>query len=75
MVHLRPRWAAAARRGNDHAEGMGLIGPQEEKTPLVVYYSPAAVRLSRDGAVVADVVCLPYGWDVWAAPGRLKVGQ
>jgi hypothetical protein len=45
--------------GDDHAEGMGLIGPPEDKIALVVYDSPAAVRLTDDGAVIADVVRLP----------------
>jgi hypothetical protein len=45
--------------GDDHAEGMGLVGPPEDRTALVVYDSPAAVRLTGDGAVVADVVRLP----------------
>nr|BFE68980.1 hypothetical protein GCM10020092_022810 [Actinoplanes digitatis] len=45
--------------GDDHAEGLGLIGPPENRTALVVYDSPAAVRLTDDGAVVADVVQLP----------------
>ncbi len=45
--------------GDDHAEGMGLIGRPEDKMALVVYDSPAAVRLPEDGAVIADVVRLP----------------
>ena len=45
--------------GDDHAEGMGLIGPSEDGLALVVYDSPAAARLTADGAVVADVVRLP----------------
>jgi Protein of unknown function (DUF3616) len=45
--------------GDDHAEGMGLIGQPEDKMALVVYDSPAAVRLTEDGAVIADVVRLP----------------
>jgi hypothetical protein len=45
--------------GDDHAEGIGLIGPPEEGRLLVVYDSPAAARLTADGAVVADVVRLP----------------
>jgi hypothetical protein len=45
--------------GDDHAEGMGLIGAPEDKLALVVYDSPATVRLSEDGAVIADVVRLP----------------
>lgn len=45
--------------GDDHAEGMGLVGRPEDKMALVVYDSPAAVRLTEDGAVIADVVRLP----------------
>jgi hypothetical protein len=45
--------------GDDHAEGIGLIGPAEEGRLLVVYDSPASARLTADGAVVADVVRLP----------------
>jgi hypothetical protein len=45
--------------GDDHAEGMGLIGRPEDRTALVVFDSPAAVRLTDDGAVIADVVRLP----------------
>ena len=45
--------------GDDHAEGMGLIGAAEERLALVVYDSPAAARLTDDGAVVADIVRLP----------------
>jgi hypothetical protein len=45
--------------GDDHAEGLGLIGGPENKTALVVYDSPAAVRLTDDGAVIADVIRLP----------------
>ena len=45
--------------GDDHAEGLSLIGPPEDRRVLVVYDSPAAVRLTADGAVVADVLRLP----------------
>ena len=45
--------------GDDHAEGMGLIGRPEDRMAMVVYDSPAAVRLTDDGAVIADVVRLP----------------
>jgi hypothetical protein len=45
--------------GDDHAEGMGLVGDPVDKLALVVFDSPAAVRLTDDGAVVADVVKLP----------------
>jgi hypothetical protein len=50
--------------GDDHAEGMGLIGQPEDKMALVVYDSPAAVRLTEDGAVIADVVRLPAALSV-----------
>jgi hypothetical protein len=45
--------------GDDHAEGLGLIGAPENGTALVVYDSPAAARLTEDGAVIADVIRLP----------------
>jgi hypothetical protein len=45
--------------GDDHAEGIGLLGPPEDPRLLVVYDSPSADRLSPDGAVTADVVRLP----------------
>jgi hypothetical protein len=45
--------------GDDHAEGMGLIGGPEDKTVLIVYDSPAATRHTEDGAVLADVLRLP----------------
>jgi hypothetical protein len=45
--------------GDDHAEGMGLIGHPEDLLAMVVFDSPAAVRLTGDGAVIADVVRLP----------------
>jgi hypothetical protein len=41
--------------GDDHAEGISLFGD----SVLVVYDSPAAIRLTADGAVLADVVRLP----------------
>jgi hypothetical protein len=47
--------------GDDHAEGMGLIGNPADKLALIVYDSPAAARLTADGAVVADIVQLPEG--------------
>jgi hypothetical protein len=47
--------------GDDHAEGMGLIGRPEEKLAMVVFDSPAAARLTDDGAVIADVLRLPGG--------------
>ncbi|WP_255658282.1 DUF3616 domain-containing protein [Actinoplanes sp. L3-i22] len=42
--------------GDDHAEGMSLFG---DGRVLVVYDSPAAARLTEDGAVIADVLKLP----------------
>lgn len=45
--------------GDDHAEGLGLVGPPEDPRLLVVYDSPSPARLSPDGAVLADVVRLP----------------
>ena len=44
--------------GDDHAEGLGLIGSGGDKQALIVYDSPAAARLTADGAVIADVVKL-----------------
>jgi Protein of unknown function (DUF3616) len=45
--------------GDDHAEGLSLIGPPEDRRVLVVFDSPAADRLTDDGAVLADVLRLP----------------
>lgn len=45
--------------GDDHAEGLSVMGPPADGRLLVVYDSPSAVRLTEDGAVVADVVRLP----------------
>lgn len=45
--------------GDDHAEGLSVLGPPADGRVLVVYDSPSAARLTRDGAVVADVVRLP----------------
>jgi len=45
--------------GDDHAEGMGLIGRPHDGLAMIVYDSPAAARLTDDGAVIADVVRLP----------------
>jgi hypothetical protein len=45
--------------GDDHAEGLGLVGPAEDPRLLVVYDSPAPGRLTADGCVTADVVPLP----------------
>ena len=42
--------------GDDHAEGLSLLG---EDRVLVVYDSPAPIRLTDDGAVIADVLLLP----------------
>jgi hypothetical protein len=42
--------------GDDHAEGMSLLG---QGRVLVVYDSPAPIRLTPDGAVIADVLRLP----------------
>lgn len=42
--------------GDDHAEGLTLVG---DDRVLVVYDSPAPVRLTTDGAVIADVLKLP----------------
>ncbi|TDO41658.1 uncharacterized protein DUF3616 [Paractinoplanes brasiliensis] len=42
--------------GDDHAEGLSYYG---DGRLLVVYDSPAAVRLTEDDAVIADVVRLP----------------
>jgi hypothetical protein len=42
--------------GDDHAEGLTLLDPHHV---LVVYDSPATIRLSEDGAVIADVLHLP----------------
>jgi hypothetical protein len=45
--------------GDDHAEGLSVLGDPADGRVLVVYDSPSAVRLMSDGAVVADVVRLP----------------
>ena len=34
--------------GDDHAEGMGLIGPPGSKQVLIVYDSPAVARFHGD---------------------------
>lgn len=44
--------------GDDHAEGIGLLGAPEDGRLIVVYDSPAPARLADD-VVVADVVRLP----------------
>jgi hypothetical protein len=45
--------------GDDHAEGISHYGPPEDGRVLVVFDSPAPIRLTADGAVIADVVRLP----------------
>ncbi|MET0426056.1 MAG: DUF3616 domain-containing protein [Actinoplanes sp.] len=45
--------------GDDHAEGLSLVGPPEDRRVLIVFDSPAAARLTDDGAVLADVLRLP----------------
>jgi hypothetical protein len=45
--------------GCDHAEGIGLLCPDDDARLLVVYDSPSQIRLTGDGAVLADVVRLP----------------
>ena len=44
--------------GDDHAEGIAVIGPDEAGRLLVVFDTPAAARVTADDAVVADVVRL-----------------
>ena len=45
--------------GDDHAEGLAVLGAPADGRLLVVYDSPAAARLTDDGAVIADVIRLP----------------
>ena len=45
--------------GDDHAEGLAVLGPLSDGRLLVVYDSPAPARHTPDGAVIADVVRLP----------------
>lgn len=45
--------------GDDHAEGLGLIGRPEDRLAMIVYDSPGVARLTGDGAVLADVLRLP----------------
>jgi hypothetical protein len=45
--------------GDDHAEGVGLLGSPGDEQLLVVYDSPSPARLGSDGCVTADVVPLP----------------
>ncbi|MGY1744234.1 DUF3616 domain-containing protein [Blastococcus sp. SYSU D00695] len=44
--------------GDDHAEGIGLLGADGTRL-LVVYDSPSPARLDEHGGVTADVVRLP----------------
>jgi hypothetical protein len=60
--------------GDDHAEGLGLLGPAEDPRLLVVYDSPAPVRLTEVGCVTADVVRLPGGPLSGAHPEPAKGG-
>ena len=46
-------------QGDDHAEGLTLLGRPEDNRLLVVYDSPAAIRHTGADAVLADVVRLP----------------
>jgi hypothetical protein len=45
--------------GDDHAEGMGLIGDPDDKRVLIVYDSPAVARFHGDDVILADIVRLP----------------
>jgi Protein of unknown function (DUF3616) len=45
--------------GDDHAEGIGLIGPPERPRLIVVYDSPSSARRRSDDTVLADLVDLP----------------
>jgi Protein of unknown function (DUF3616) len=45
--------------GDDHAEGMGLIGGPDNKLALIVYDSPAVARFHGDDIILADIVRLP----------------
>ncbi|SHN57312.1 Acetyltransferase (GNAT) family protein [Geodermatophilus obscurus] len=45
--------------GHDHAEGIGVLGPDDGPRLLVVHDSPSPDRLTDDGSVLADVVRLP----------------
>jgi Protein of unknown function (DUF3616) len=44
--------------GNDHAEGIGLLGSPDHARLLVVYDSPSAARRASDDTVLADLVRL-----------------
>jgi len=44
--------------GDDHAEGISHYGAPEQGRVLVVFDSPAPIRLTPDGAVIADVIRL-----------------
>jgi hypothetical protein len=45
--------------GDDHAEGLAVLGPPEDGRLLVVYDSPAVVRHTEEDVVIADVIRLP----------------
>ncbi len=60
--HLKPVLNLPYGRGRDHAEGICLV-PTDDGTKelLVVYDSPANVRLHADTAIDADVFVLDHG--------------
>ncbi|MEU8243395.1 DUF3616 domain-containing protein [Actinoplanes missouriensis] len=58
--------------GDDHAEGIGLIGPAEDGRVLVVHDSPAADRMTADGAIVADIIRLPGAEPAAASAGSAR---
>ncbi|MFI5497039.1 DUF3616 domain-containing protein [Actinoplanes sp. NPDC051859] len=45
--------------GDDHAEGLAVLGPLDEGRLMVVHDSPAVARLTTTNTVLADVVRLP----------------
>jgi Protein of unknown function (DUF3616) len=45
--------------GDDHAEGIGLIGPPERPRLIVVYDSPTSARCPSPDTVLADLIELP----------------
>ncbi|GLY93242.1 DUF3616 domain-containing protein [Actinoplanes sp. NBRC 103695] len=45
--------------GDDHAEGLGLVGPPGSKQAMIVYDSPAVARFHGDDVVLADIINLP----------------
>ena len=54
-----------SEKGKDHAEGLALIaGPNGGKSLLVIYDSPASVRLESGTGVTADLFDLPGTGDV-----------